>query len=206
MNSPTHSLLALALLSKQGETKRNWAVLIGSLFPDIVIYIWAPYQRFIKGESGARIWNELYFEAPMQDLIAVFNSIPIYAAIAVLGFAVMKKADAEAETTQYGPLLLFFALAALIHMTTDLPVHAHDAYRHFWPISDWRFYSPLSYYEAGKHSAWVSLFETALALCSIFILWRRFPKKWVRITLGIFAAIYIGLNIILRLVPFHFPI
>lgn len=202
MNSPTHSLLALALLSKRGETKRNWAVLVGSLLPDTVIYIWAPYQKFLKNESGARIWNELYFQAPMQDLIAVFNSIPIYVLIAILGYIAVKQ-------TQYirsGAALLFFALAALVHMATDLPVHAHDAYRHFWPISDWRFFSPLSYYEAGKHSGWVSLFETALALGSIYVLWRRFPKKWVRIILAVLAVIYIGLNIILRLVPFHFPI
>ena len=196
MNTPTHSLLALALLSKRGQTKRNWAVFIGSLLPDAVIYIWAPYQMFIKRENGARIWDELYFEAPMQNAVALFNSIPIYGALAAIGYLQREKL--------WGKCLLVFALAALIHMATDLPVHNHDAYRHFWPISEWRFYSPFSYWEVDHHAGWVSLIEAAIALGSIFILWRRFPKLWVKIVLGVLAAIYIALLVMMRLASFGF--
>lgn len=194
MNSPTHTLLALALLSKRGERKRNWAIFLGSIIPDLAIYLWFPYQALIKGESGKRIWDELYFEAPMQNAVALFNSIPIYAALAVIGFIARGKL--------WGKCLLVFALAALVHMATDLPVHNHDAYRHFWPISEWRFYSPISYWEADHHAGWVSLIEAAIALGSIFILWRRFPKLWVKIVLGVLAAAYIALQVIMRLAPF----
>jgi len=114
------------------------------------------------------MWRELYFEAPMQNLIAYFNSIPIYAALALSG---------------YGALLLFFALAALIHMATDLPVHSHDAYRHFWPISDWRFYSPISYYESDHHAGWVMVVELAIWIISSLVLWKRFPQRWVKVVL-----------------------
>jgi hypothetical protein len=198
MNSPTHSLLALALLSKRGRTRRNWAVFIGSILPDLAIYLWTPYQMFIKGESQRRIWDELYFEPPMQTLIALFNSIPIYAALAAFGFWAQKTASGKT----WGRVMLFFALAALIHMATDLPVHGHDAYRHFWPLSDWRFFSPLSYWEADHHAGWVSLIEAALALGAIFVLWRRFPKLWARLTLGTLAALYVALQVVMRLAPF----
>jgi len=192
VNSPTHTLLALALLSKRGDKKRNLAVLVGSLIPDAVIYIWAPYQSFVNGASGEQIWRELYFADPMQNLIAYFNSIPIYASLAVLGYVMRAKT--------WGKLLLFFALAALIHMATDLPVHNHDAYRHFWPFSDWRFISPLSYYEAEHHAGWVSFIEALLALGSIVILWRRFPdRRWVKILLAGFALIYVTLQLVIRL-------
>ena len=191
MNSPTHSLLALAMLSKKGHSKRNWAIFIGSIVPDIAIYIWAPYQRFVNGVGGEEMWRKLYFEPPMQNLIAYFNSIPIYAAIALLGY--------YGRAKLWGQLLLVFALAALIHMATDLPVHGHDAYRHFWPLSDWRFYSPFSYYEQDLHSAWVSLVEAFIAFASIFVLWRRFPKLWVKIILGILAVLYIAMQVIFRL-------
>lgn len=194
MNSPTHSLLAMALLSKRGHRRRNWAVFIGSVIPDIAIYLWYPYQSFIKGESGRRIWNELYFEPPMQNLIALFNSIPIYAVMLLIGFFARGKL--------WGKCLVVFALAALIHMATDLPVHAHDAYRHFWPISDWRFISPFSYYEADHHAGIVSLIEVVIALTSIFVLWRRFPKRWVKIVLGVLAVLYIALQVVMRLAPF----
>ncbi|MGJ8563967.1 MAG: hypothetical protein ACSHXY_10485 [Alphaproteobacteria bacterium] len=193
MNTPTHSLLAMALLSKAGQTKRNWAVFIGSLLPDAVIYLWAPYQMFIKGESGARIWDVLYFEMPVQNLIALFNSVPIYAGIAAIGF--------WQRGTLWGKCLLFFSLAALVHMATDFPVHGHDAYRHFWPLSEWRFYSPFSYWEEGHHAGWVSLIEAVLALGSIAVLWRRVPKLWVKLILGLLSALYCGLQIAMRVAP-----
>jgi len=191
VNSPTHTLLALALLSKRGEKKRNWAVALGSIIPDAAIYLWAPYQSLVKGVSGEKLWRELYFAEPMQNLIAYFNSIPIYGALAVLGYVMRAKT--------WGKLTLFFALAALIHMVTDMPVHNHDAYRHFWPFSDWRFISPLSYYEAEYHAGWVSLVEAAIALLSIVVLWRRFPKRWIKISLSILAIFYLALPILFRL-------
>ena len=189
MNSPTHSLLALALLSKKGHTKRNWAVFIGSIVPDLAIYLWAPYQRFVNGVSGTEMWRELYFQPPMQNLIAFFNSIPIYLALAAIGWVL--------RTKTFGKILLFFALAALIHMATDMPVHSEDAYRHFWPISDWRFYSPLSYWDSDHHSFWVSLIESAIALTCVVVLWRRFPKLWVKILLSLLAVFYIVFQVMM---------
>jgi len=191
VNSPTHSLLALALLSKKGHDKRNWSIFIGSIVPDIAIYIWAPYQRFVNGVSGAEMWDKLYFEPPMQNLIAYFNSIPIYGILAALGYF--------ARTKLWGQLLMVFSFAALIHMATDIPVHGHDAYRHFWPLSDWRFFSPISYYEQDLHGAWVSLIEAFIAIACIIVLWRRFPKLWVKIVLGLLAFLYVVLQVIFRI-------
>ena len=183
MISPTHTLLALAALSKQGDRTRNFTIFTGSLIPDLAIYLWAPYQSIVNGVSGEEMWRVLYFEAPMQNLIAWFNSIPIYALLAVIGFT--------ARGTTWGRLFLFFALAALIHMATDLPVHAEDAYRHIWPLSDWRFFSPLSYWDENHHAFWVSKIDVALAFGSIAILWQRFARRWCRNTLKFVAGSYI---------------
>jgi len=128
------------------------------------------------------MWDELYFEAPMQNLIAWFNSIPIYAGLLLIGFATRSK--------HWGKLLIVFALAALIHMATDLPVHADDAYRHFWPLTDWRFISPISYWDVDHHADWVGKLDILIALGCIAILWRRFPARWVKITLSILAILY----------------
>ncbi len=197
MNTPTHSLLALALLSKRGEPKRNRAVFIGSLIPDAAIYLWAPYQMWVKGVSGEVLWRDLYFQPPMQTAIALFNSIPIYLVLAGLGWVMRAKL--------WGKLLLVFALAALIHMATDLPVHGHDAYRHFWPLTDWRFHSPVSYWEADLHAGWVSLIEALIGLACIIVLWRRFPRLWVKIILGLLAAAYIALQVMMRLAAINIP-
>lgn len=197
MNTPAHALLALALLSKRGETKRNWAVLTGSLIPDIAIYIWAPYQTLVNGVSGRELWGKLYFEAPMQNAIAVFNSIPIYALLAAIGYFTLAK--------KWGLLLFVFALAALLHIAADMPVHGHDAYRHFWPFSDWRFHSPFSYYEQALHARWVSLVEAVIAFICIIVLWRRFPKIWVRIILAAVGALYVLMQAYMQLASLPSP-
>lgn len=199
MNTPTHTLLALALLSekahplsKNGHRKRNLAVFFGSLIPDLAIFVWAPYQRLVNGISGDVLWNKLYFLPPMQNLIAWFNSVPIYAALALIGFITFSKT--------WGKLLFFFALAALIHMATDFPIHADDAYRHFWPLSDWRFVSPLSYWDNNHHAPWIRLIEAGVAGICIAVLWYRFPKRWVKITLFLLSLFY-GLLVTFSIFP-----
>lgn len=184
MMTPTHSLMALAALSKRGDRRRNVSVLAGSLIPDAAIFLWTPYQSIVNGVSGEEMWDKLYFEPPMQNLIAWFNSIPIFAGLGLIGFAARGKT--------WGKLLLVFALAGLIHIAGDLPVHADDAYRHFWPISDWRFYSPLSYWDVDHHAVWVRKIDIALALGCAAILWTRFTARWVRIALAAAALFYIA--------------
>jgi len=157
------------------------------MVPDAAIYLWAPYQILVNKVDGRTLWNELYFQPSMQNLIAYFNSIPIYAALAITGYVMREKI--------WGKMLLFFALAALTHMATDLPVHNHDAYRHFWPISDWRFISPLSYYEVDHHGKWVSFFEAIIALTCIHVLWRRFPKLWIKAIISLLTVSYIFIQI-----------
>ena len=182
MITSTHALLALAALSKRDDRQRNLSVLTGSLLPDLAIFLWAPYQSIVNGVSGDELWNELYFAPPMQNLIAWFNSIPIYAGLLLIGFA--------ARSKTWGKLLIAFSLAALIHMATDFPVHADDAYRHFWPLLDWRFVSPISYWDVDHHAEWVGKLDIVLALGCTAILWRRFPARWVKITLSILTILY----------------
>jgi len=192
MNSPTHTLLAMAAFSKQGDKRRNWAVFIGSIIPDLFIYVAWVWLTFVKGESRSRIWDEIYFEEPMQLVASVFNSVPIYIALALTGYIFRAKI--------WGKLLMFFAFAALLHIAFDFPVHNHDAYAHFWPFTDWRFISPFSYYEVEHHAGVVSLVEAVLGLSAIWILWQRFPKRWVKIVLGFFGLLYVVGQVIVHII------
>jgi len=194
MNSPTHTLLAMAAFAKKGERRRNWAVFIGSVIPDAFIYIGWVWLTFVKGESQRRIWDEIYFDAPMQLVASIFNSLPLYAGLAWAGYMFRAKI--------WGKLLMFFALAALLHIAFDFPVHNHDAYAHFWPISAWRFISPFSYYETEHHSAVVSVIEALMAFGAIAILWRRFPRLWVKAVLSLLAVCYVLMQLVIHSVSF----
>lgn len=181
MNTPTHALIALAAFSKSGDRPRNLWVLAGALIPDLAIFLWAPWQRWGLGRDWGTIWDQHYFEGPMQTLIALFNSVPIYAAIFALAW--------WQRRTRWGVWVMVFSLAALLHIGLDAPVHGHDAYQHFWPLSDWRFYSPVSYWEVDLHARWIALIEAAIVLISATVLWRRFPKLINKIILAILVAL-----------------
>jgi len=182
MMSPTHTIMALAILGRTGKPKRNWAAFIGSIIPDAFIYICASWLIGIKGVTHQQMWNEIYFDPPMQLTASVFNSIPLYIVLAGIGWSFRAKLWAR--------IIMFFALAALIHIAFDFPVHNDDAYAHFWPLSDWRFISPVSYWDKDHHAGIISIIESLIAFATVAILWNRFPKTWVRILLLILSMFY----------------
>ena len=180
--SPTHTLMALAAFSKKGDAKRNWAVFMGSIIPDAFIYICAGWLIGVKGVTHQRMWNEIYFEAPMQLTASIFNSIPIYIGLAALGWGLRKALWAK--------LLMFFALAALLHIAFDFPLHNDDAYAHFWPFSGWRYISPVSYWDPDHHAGIFRIIEAFIGFGLIVVLMRRFSARWVQVLLAITIMFY----------------
>lgn len=185
MISITHTLFALAVLTKKDQLIRNRAAFWGAVVPDAFIYVVALGWMIFIDEPMQRLWDEVYFDQPLQSIASAFNSIPIYAVLAGIGFVF--------RATLIGKILLFFSLAVLLHITLDFPVHAHDAYAHFWPLTDWKFHSPLSYWEGHLHAHWVGLVETGIALTSAWVIHKRFDITWVSVLMGIFAALYLAM-------------
>lgn len=178
MNTPTHVLVAAAALMRPAAPRANAAVLIGALLPDVSIYILYLWARVIEGLPSMEVWRVIYWQEPWQTLSAICNSIPLYlVALAIAVYA--------------GPRWLFLlAAAALLHVGLDLPVHNSDAHRHFWPLSDWRFNSPVSYWNSDHHGDIVRPIEFAAALAMIVVLWRRFHLTTTRSLLALCALSY----------------
>ncbi len=168
MNTPTHILTAAALLSRNGQPAHNRAVLAGSLLPDASIYVLFAWARFIEGHDHHQIWRETYWQEPWQLLGAISNSFVVWALLALIAYRLGWHTA------------LFGALAALIHLSLDFPFHAGDAHRHFWPLTDWRFHSPLSYWDDRHHARWVGVAEIAIVAACIAVLWQRFRTRLVR--------------------------
>lgn len=183
MLTQTHALLALAIWAKPKQTARNCSVLAGALATDIFIYIGLIWFVGVKGQTATTYFRDIYFADPMQFWSAVSNSLPIFAALALIGFL--------SRTEKWGKLLLVFALAGFSQSLIDLPVHADDAHRHFWPLSNWRFISPISYWDPDHYGRIISPLDMLLGLGCIAILWRRFDRRWVKVVLGFWAGLYV---------------
>lgn len=187
MNTVTHGLVAAALLTRRRSPCRNVAVVAGALIPDLYIFgiwIWAK----VSGVGEADLWRRIYFMEPAPVMSAVFNSAPLYALLLIIGLWL-------------GPVWLWaFAAAALLHLALDFPVHASDAHAHFWPLTNWRFESPVSYWDRAHHAGWVNGVEIALLLICVFVLFRRFPALWVRIVVALAALAWVTPMIYFRVV------
>lgn len=189
MNTQTHLLLASALLAKNGKSHRyrNLVIILGALTPDILIFAMAGLAG-IQGVSGEVLWGEWYFNPPWQAWIDISNSIPLYLVLGLISFAIFKK-------KKHRSMVLLFVAAALIHILFDIPVHVDDGHAHFWPVTDWRYISSISYWDPKYYGTMVSLIEAVFGLILIRILWKRLTSKpdvsVIRPTLALFGALYL---------------
>ena len=129
----------------------------------------------------SEMWDQAYWREPWQSLGAITNSIPVGAAL--LGLALWRKSN----------WLWVFACAWLIHCALDFPLHADDAHRHFWPLTDWRFFSPISYWDPDHNGRIGVMIEGAALIAAAIFLWRRFESRWVRIAAVGYVLVYLSI-------------
>ena len=179
MNTLTHLAVGAALV---GRRSNRWLglALLGGLLPDLSIFIfyaWAKWQGFPE----AQIWQSLYWQEPWQVLSALSNSSVLWALVLIVGIRV--------------PWLWPISIAALAHLVLDFPFHADDAHKHFWPLTDWRFHSPLSYWDRAHHAGAVRWLEmTVISTALGFFVWKD-ARSWVRRSAAGLLLAYFGVDI-----------
>ena len=173
MNTVAHLIIASAALSRPASAKRNWAIAAGALVPDASMFVFFGWSR-IQGWTSYETWNVQYWAEPWQTLGALSNSFVLFGLL--LGIALWRK----------WPRLIAASAAALVHIALDFPLHADDAHRHFWPLTDWRFQSPISYWDSD-YLGWLGgLIEGSFVLGALALLWRRFNNsRWRAVYLGL---------------------
>lgn len=178
MNTPTHLLVGAAAFARPGQRRINTATLAGALIPDLSIFVLYLWSRVVEGEPAWRVWRVIYWSEPWQTISAISNSAPLWAFFTAAGLVARV------------PWIAVLGGAALLHVTLDFPVHSQDAHQHFWPLSEWRFNSPISYWDDANFGSYVAILEVALCLSLILVLIRRFPAPWVRVALGLALVSY----------------
>lgn len=215
MNTQTHLLVAAALFAGPGHPKRNVAAIAGAFVPDIAIYglwLWSKLNAIPENT----VWRELYWQQPWQTYTAFGNSLPLYLTILVASVAVAKApaprqrpAPGTGVTERWWPFvdgqpaIAIFALAAVTHLAGDFPVHVADAHAHLWPISDWRFHSPVSYWDPAHYGNWFQALEIALGITLAVVLFRRFQALWIRALMVLAVAAYVAVPAYFMLVIGH---
>jgi hypothetical protein len=175
MNTPAHvALNALAL--GRGRFQHHWlAITAGALLPDLPMVGFYLLERVGRGTPERVIWGQLYFDPAWQSLFDAFNSLPL---VALAAFFAWRTGQTAA---------LAFLLSMALHCLTDLPLHREDAHAHFWPLTSWRFLSPVSYWDP-RHGGLLFLgAELALLVAAAFVLGRR-SHAWGRVGWATLAA------------------
>jgi hypothetical protein len=168
MNTPAHLIFGTAAFAKPDRPYVTTAAIAGALLPDLSLYLLVGWAMLIQGIDARIIFDELYFSPAWQGIFAVDNSIPLWGA--VLALALWLRA----------PILMAFAGAGLLHVVFDLALHHDDARRHFWPLSDWVFQSPVSYWDGDHYGNIAGPLEIAVSLALCVVLWRRFRSILAR--------------------------
>ncbi|MGB0910078.1 MAG: hypothetical protein ACPGYT_06920 [Nitrospirales bacterium] len=183
MNTPAHLLINLLALGRKERPPEQMAILGGAILPDAPMFLFYFIEKVVREVPESLIWSHDYYLAPWQNFIDSFNSLPLIG----LGLLFTWKMRSRA-----GQLLF---LSMVLHVFGDLPLHHDDAHRHFFPLSDWRFESPISYWDPSHYGNIVTGLEVlAVLVCAglLFCSTKYLVTKWVVGGIGLSYVIFFG--------------
>ncbi|WP_026731700.1 hypothetical protein [Fischerella sp. PCC 9605] len=174
MNTPSHAILNLAILIAPQQPTATLPIVFGAVLPDVPMFVMYCWAKVIRRQSEYQIWSETYFSPFWQNITHAFHSIPL----ALIGiFLAHYFGWWQAE---------IIGISAFLHALADFPVHNEDAHRHFLPFSNYRFISPISYWNPNYHGRVVSLIEKLLVLIATFYV---FPLQQSWVSKGLLIAV-----------------
>ena len=168
MNTQSHALINTALLSRKAASPLHRYALIGAVVPDVPMFIFFAIEAFILKHPQSLIWSERYFLPGWQNLFDIFNSIPLF--LLLLGIGYWRKSNA----------LIICSLSLLLHAAGDFFLHHDDGHRHFFPLLQFRFHSPVSYWDPNHHGRIVSAIEILVTAGASIYLFTRLQSRLMK--------------------------
>lgn len=161
MNTPSHMLLGAAVFARPMAPTVLVAALLGGLAPDVPMFVMVFWSTRLLGIPEHEVFGQLYFSDVWQATFAIDHGFFVWGSL--FGLAVWR-----------GSILLrAFAGSGVLHAFADFLTHHDDARRQFWPLTDWEFRSPISYWDTRFYGSIFTLFEFGLVLVlTCFLLWR----------------------------------
>ena len=151
-----------------------WKVGIGGILPDLIymiaflpkIFSYQSFMEWMRDPLWDQLWNSTIARSAHSFVIWGIVSLPF--------LIVFQKG--------IGKKIFPFLLGWGLHIATDALTHVSDGYALFFPLSDYRFSAPISYWEREFHAKEFFLISHALmaGLLLLWIgsrLWRFFKKR-----------------------------
>ncbi len=150
--------------------------MVGALLPDLSLYVMAGTALFVLGIPPQIVFDELYFSQSWQTVFAIDNSFLVWGV--ALALALWSRSESA----------IALVAAALLHLCLDFPLHHDDGRPHFWPLSDWVFESPVSYWDRNRGAMWIAPAEAVVALAAAVALWRQRVGVFVGLAVALLLA------------------
>jgi hypothetical protein len=161
VNTPAHLLIGAAAFGKENQKGTTIAALLGALTPDLSLYVMASVSIWVLNIPAATVFNEMYFSDAWQRVFAIDNSFILWGLACAIA------------VSQRSAIFIAFTGAALLHLALDFPFHTDDARMHFWPVSNWIYESPVSYWDRRSYAGIVGPFEVTMSCGAAYLIWRR---------------------------------
>lgn len=159
---------------------RTAAFITGSLLPDVPIYTFFVIHTFILGTKQQYMWDVLYFESAWVPIFTLSHSLMLWPFLFAAGMYLKQH------------LLMYTAGAATLHVCLDFFVHNDDAYAHFWPLIDWKFISPISYWDPAHFGQIVGAIDAVVILGLLLWLGTKYSGKRARLGIGSIMVLYVA--------------
>ncbi len=172
-------LIGAAVFARPVAPARLVAALAGGLAPDVPMFIMVLWSTRVLGQPERKVFGESYYSDAWQAVFAIDHGLLTWGAL--LAFALLRRRL----------VLRVFAGSGLLHAFADLLTHHDDARRQFWPMTDWVFRSPVSYWDARYFGNVFAVFEVGLvAVLAAYLCWNR-TRTWERAVVLFLAALMV---------------
>lgn len=169
MTTQSHVILNTAFLSQRDKPYLHRYAFIGAVLPDLPMFFFFAVETFIRKTSQRELWSERYFVQAWQNLFDVFNAVPLILILVGIGYYLFKSEK-----------ITVLAWSLLLHCGFDFFLHNDDAHHHFFPLTDFAFESPISYWDRDHYGHIVGPIEALVTLVVSVYLFRRLKTQIAR--------------------------
>ena len=181
MVTQSHVVLNIALLSKRDKPFLHFYAFIGAVLPDLPMFIFFAVETFIRKTSQRELWGTRYFMEAWQTFFDLFNAIPLILIVLGIGYYLL-----------HSGRIIIFAWSLLLHCGFDFITHNDDGHHHFFPLSDFVFESPISYWDRDHYGDIVAPIERLVMLIASIYLFPRLKTRLARWGLVAINVLFLG--------------